>query len=259
MVVPRLTLTSVWNQEKSMSSVMIWGGTRGLGREIARASLERGHRTTVTGRTRPTTLEGGLEFVEAHFDHFRFDDGFIERSVEADILFWVAGHWLRKPLPECSEEELRRLFDVHQTTPILYFMQVLKERPAASREQLHLVTVASSSAWKLRADGQAAYGAVQAGKVQFARNLHAESSTLIAKSTIVRPGGMKTEFFDGSDVNTSSFADPAEVAAEVWKYVDGNRPSTLVELDIAQMDGRLSVRAFDRDGNPWSFEAHNPQ
>lgn len=243
-----------------MSNVMIWGGTRGLGRALASLSLERGHRTTVTGRGggEPEDLEDKIDFVGAYFDEDNYDDGFLQASVEADILFWVAGHWLRKPLQKCSEEEIRRLFAVHLTTPILYLMRVLQQRQRLDPiRPLHLVTVASSSAWKVRHDGQAAYGAVQAGKVQFARNLHAEAPTLIAKSTIVRPGGMKTEFFDGSDVNTSTFADPAAVAAEIWKYVEGRRPA-MIELDIQQWDGKLRVDAFDRDGDPWSYESHNP-
>ena len=58
---------------------------------------------------------------------------------------------------------------------------------------------------------------------------------------------MKTEFFQGSDVDTSNFADPAEVAETIWQYVEDQRPTSHIEIDIAQGEQGLNVTT-DQDG-----------
>lgn len=253
-------------QGGTMSRVMIWGGTRGLGRELARASLTRGHPTIVTGRgrTRPDDLEREIGFIRADFTTIDGPDndtrdmvgsGFYTASLNTDILFWCAGTWLRRPLHLCTFDEVQDLFNVHLVVPALHLRHLFELRAQSDIHgwPFHLVTIASSSARKVRDDGQAAYGAVQAGKVQFARNLCAESPGLISRSTIVRPGGMKTEFFRGSDVDTSAFADPVKVAEAIWHEVENPNPIGHIELDIAQVDGQLIVRHTDNTGTPWSL------
>lgn len=239
-------------------NVLILGGTYGLGREIAVESLRRGHATTVAGRSAggpkdqspPTARKIKFDLLDVTDpDSGRGNPAraFVDASADCDVLFWVSGTWLRKPFAKCRWQEIERTIEVHLTAPIEVLQQVM-ERRAASGRQIRLVTIASSSARKLRYDGQAVYGAVQAGKVQFARNLHAEAD-YISASTIVRPGGMRTDFFDGSDVDTSGFADPAEVARVVWEVVEGRRPP-MVEMDVRQGDDGIRLDAFDGDGDP---------
>lgn len=238
-----------------MSRVMIWGGTRGLGKEIAVHSLARGHQTSVTGRSPPDDRRvvgpRGVTWVHADFstDNPMSEGGRDHLSRTAGILFWVSGHWLRKPFEQCSSDEIQKLVNVHLLVPMLRLRETFARRLAEGFAPPHLVVVSSSSAWKLRDDGQAAYGAVQAGKVQFARDLHAELLARFpeVRTTIVRPGGMKTDFFAGSGVDTSPFADPAEVAAAVWSRVElADRPP-IVEMDIFQRDGRLVVDCTPHD------------
>ncbi|NBS41037.1 SDR family oxidoreductase [bacterium] len=241
--------------------VMIWGGSRGLGKRLAMESVRRGHLTWITGRNpemamRDSDLAGVAKCDRADFaavpsgsvDRGFFGRDFHAHSLNADILFWVAGHWLRKPFWECTPEEIQRLMSVHLLVPMLRLRETIARRNDDGFPP-HLVVISSSSAWKGRDDGQAAYGAVQAAKVQFARNLHAELGRRFTevRTTIVRPGGMKTEFFDGSGIDTAPFADPADVAAAIWSRVDLAERPPLLEMDIAQKDGRLVVDCTPHD------------
>ena len=122
-----------------MSNVMIWGGTRGLGRELAHLSLERGHNTTVTGRSRPGDLKEHLSFIKADFstwppnlEQARWMLDVVHRCKDVDTLFWVAGHWLHKPLSECSTQELQLLYNVHLVVPTMLVTSRLSTR-ASSR------------------------------------------------------------------------------------------------------------------------------
>lgn len=248
--------------EEERGRVMVWGGSRGLGKEIARESVRRGHVTWITGRDPRKAMDdpelAGIAKCDlAHFEEVgtpgdrdteKVGRDFYAHSLNADILFWVVGHWLRKPFERCTPKELAALMNVHLTVPMLRLRYVLEHRLAHGQPPPHLVVISSSSAWKGRDDGQAAYGAVQSAKVQFARNLHAELARFFpARTTIVRPGGMKTEFFAGSGVDTAHFADPSEVAAAIWSRVDLRQRPPLLEMDVFQKDGRLLVECTPHD------------
>lgn len=205
-------------------NVLVVGGMSGLGRAIAVEALRRGFRTTVTGRGEMSALaaldlDGArtikLNIVEANDEDLKL---MFEAVAECDTLLWVAGAWLRKPLHECDDEMIGEQILLHLMVPILMIHKILQCRIEA-RRPITIVMISSSSSWKVRADGQAVYGAVQAGKAQFARNLHAELQTTLPGSRVflVCPGGIKgTKFFEGSDVDTSKFMDPREVAEKIW-------------------------------------------
>ncbi len=245
--------------EKHSQRVMIWGGAHGLGKQIARQSVGRGHDTCITSRKPKEAMEdpelAGItkcDFADFSMkpmpdsSHFLGRD-FEAHSLNADILFWVAGHWLHKPFEECESIEMHDLWNVHLLVPMTQLRSVLQRRLEDGYPP-HLVVVASSSAWKTRNDGQAMYGAVQAAKVQFARNLHAELALRFreVRTTIVRPGGMKTGFFKGT-LDLSAFADTAEVAEVVWSRVDIAERPPLLEIDLAQRGNRLAVECTPVD------------
>ena len=252
--------------------VLILGGTRGLGRALSLHALKRGHHTMVTGRSCPdglwhndgwTLKKTWLSFAELNLGTTKnaFNlEVFLESAWKhnPDIIFWVAGHFLRQPFLETEVREHEELFRVHLLNPLEVIRRMLLRRSDLGLNPIHLVVVSSSSSWKDRNDGQVGYGAVQAAKVQAARNLHAESDQ-ITRTTIVCPGGMKTEFFDGTDVDTSKFMDPMEVSEIIWHVVEAaKRPTSLMSMRLAQDGDTVDWSAFDKDGTPCRIPGYNP-
>lgn len=238
-------------------NVMVWGGTSGLGRELARQSVVRGNYTVITGRKVPDDHDPAHgRFIRANFSAVGdpatpgeddVDGGFYHSALNADVLFWVAGHFLQAPFHGCSSEDIVEQLTVHLTAPMIRLRYVFDRHVAAgSPRPLHLVVVSSSSSWKTR-DTEAVYGAVQAAKAQFARNLGRELPRDIpgSKVLLVCPSGMKTEtFFAGTKVNTADFMDPAQVARIVWGEVDA-QASPLHEMYLEGKDKAIVV-TYDR-------------
>lgn len=236
-----------------MPDVLILGGSSGLGRHLTLEAMRRGCNVIVAGpsvnKLPPgDPLEGAgkieldlLTVFDPRADHMAEMD-FAIAAAHCDILLWVSGIWEREPFPSNDWERVERLITLHLRAPIKLLHEAWKMRVENLRP-LHLVTVCSSSAKKIRADGQTIYGMVQAGKAKFAQNLHAEGT--VGKSTIVYPGGMKTDLFKGR-VDTTPFADPAEVAAAIWSRVHRVGPDA-IEMDVFQKDGRLVVDCTPHD------------
>lgn len=236
-------------------NVMIWGGSRGLGKEIARESVRLGHTTWITARDPRKAMEdpeldgiakcdlADFNSVGAPgiFKNEKVGRDFYAHALNADILFWVAGHWLRKPFHECSLTEIEEQINVHLTVPLLRLRHILNIRITSQmrdRRPLHLIVISSSSSWKIRSDGQAVYGMVQAGKAHFARNLAPELDRELppSKVLLVTPGGMRTDFFRGSDVDSSLFMNPVLVAEEIWENIRLQR-TYFHEIDIRRPRG----------------------
>jgi len=148
------------------------------------------------------------------------EDGLVLFGAEADVIYWVAGQGLIKPFVECSSAEIDAIIRTHVTGPMTALQAILRERIAHGQQSVQLVMVSSSSAWKVR-EREAAYATAQAGKAHLARNLAVEMARDLpgSKVLLVCPGGMKTGFFEGTDVDTSAFMDPSQVAGVICDAV----------------------------------------
>jgi len=215
-----------------MTRSLIIGGTKGLGRELAAESLRRGLPPIVTGRSideasRDPGLDGA-DFVRLDLTRpspLRWD----ERRDWLDVshVFWNAGIFLRKPLTECSPEEIGLMTATHLTGPIAAlaaFHRLMKaSRPLADApgQPWHLVTVGSTSSWKVR-DRETIYCALKAAKAHLTRNFAREMLTDLpgSKVTLVNPGGIRTpNFWGGSGQDIGGFIEPADLARLIWDEV----------------------------------------
>lgn len=230
-----------------MPKVMVLGGMRGLGREISVHSLARGHDTVALGRSiERARRDDGLS--RARLIKFDLDElteatelggephmgEVLDEARDTDVLFLVSGIWLRKPVAGYEWGEIARLAHIHYVAPTMLLSWILRDRD----RPLHVAVVSSTSAWKRRNDGQAAYGFVQAGKAQFAFNLAAELQRSLPGSTVTLacPGGMNTELFEGSGIDTSDFMDAGLVANHVWNAVEA----------VPHVDGFLEMHVEGR-------------
>jgi short-subunit dehydrogenase len=113
---------------------------------------------------------------------------------------------------------------------------------AATEQPYHLVTVASTSAVRIRTD-ETTYATAQAARAVFAKNFHAElTKRKGSQSSIFYPGGMKTALWKDS-ANTEGFMDPSIVADIMWEHI--NRKDDEETLHEVVID-----RAKDGSGTP---------
>ncbi len=211
-----------------MTRSLILGGTKGLGRALAIASLERGIAPVVFGRSAATAecdpALAGADLRPADLTNPRALENLPPGVYEgAAYVFWVAGAFLRKPLTECGADEVAAMAALHFTGPLCALATIHRmmklARPLADPpgRPYHLVTVASTSSWRLR-EHETVYCALKAAKAHFTRNFARELAVDLpgSKTTLVNPGGMKTPNFWNLRQDISGFMEPSAIAEIIW-------------------------------------------
>jgi NAD(P)-dependent dehydrogenase (short-subunit alcohol dehydrogenase family) len=189
-----------------MSTVfLITGSSRGLGRAIAEAALDAGHRVVATAR-RPEQLAG---LAARHGDHIHpvaldvTDFAAAERAVEAaveaygrlDVVVNNAGYADLAAVEDMTIDAFRAQID----TNLLGVVNVTKAALPVMREQGagHIVQV-SSLGGRIANAGLSAYQAAKFAVGGFSEALAQEVAPLGIKVTVLEPGGMRTEWAGAS-------------------------------------------------------------
>ena len=211
-------------------TVGILGAGSGLGKALAVESLDRGHEVVAFGRSvddlprRPGLTSRAVDLV----------DGASVSRVDVHLgatpyLFWVAGAFIKKPHIEVTEQELDDYLALMLRGPLVFLRRFLRSHVAP----IHLVTIASSSSWKLR-DHEALYCAVKAAQGTFTRQLVPEllEQHPGSRATVVQPGGLAVPGFLGAEAtDLGAMLDPAEVARVIWDVIEGQtEPCTEVQI-----------------------------
>ncbi|MFJ8621868.1 oxidoreductase [Kitasatospora sp. NPDC093550] len=212
----------------------ITGASRGLGAEITREALQRGHRVIATARDAQAVLKAypqqpdGLLAVAADVT----DPGRLEAAVAAgldrfgriDVVANNAGYGLLGTIEETSDEAVRALFDVN-VFGVLHTLRATLPTLRAQRSG-HVLNI-SSVAGFATAPGVGLYGASKFALEGVSEALHGELAPLGVRVTIVEPGGHRTDFLNGSSLRTEP--------ATIDDYAEGVRP---VREALARYDGR---------------------
>ncbi|MDN3359640.1 oxidoreductase [Actinomadura sp. DC4] len=181
---------------------LITGSSRGLGRALARAVLERGDRLVATAR-RPEQLH---DLVEEYGDRVRavaldVTDAaaardIVRRAVEEfgslDVVVNNAGYADSAPIEETSEEDFRAQFE----TNLFGVVNVTKAALPVLRAQRsgHILQISSVGG---RVGGTPGLGAYQSAKYAvegFSEVLNNEVRPLGVKIVIVEPGAFRTDW-----------------------------------------------------------------
>jgi NAD(P)-dependent dehydrogenase (short-subunit alcohol dehydrogenase family) len=195
----------------------ITGSSRGLGREIATAALERGHQVVATARN-PGQLEdlaeryGGqvlalaLDVTDSAAAHQAIDAA-IGHFGALDIVVNNAGYADSAPIEEMSEASFRRQIE----TNLFGVVNVTKAALPYLRRQRsgHFLQFSSIGG---RVGGTPGMGAYQTAKFAvegFSEVLNAEVKPLGIKVTIVEPGGFRTDW-GGTSMTTSAVGEDYE-------------------------------------------------
>jgi short-subunit dehydrogenase len=197
-------------------SVLIVGGTSGLGLELAK-KFQRGRRTViVTGRRKPPA--GMAEFRQ--FDLSAGDlpariDEFVSGLPKISCFVYAAGYYQEGRVTDLEENEIEEMLNVGGRGLIYLVRSILKKQNHLDE----LITITSTSQWTPR-KLEPIYNFVKAAAGHFS-NAMAEDGR-IGKVLVAGPSGMQTRFWEGvSRDDLDKMMKPEWVAEQIRKASSG--------------------------------------
>jgi NAD(P)-dependent dehydrogenase (short-subunit alcohol dehydrogenase family) len=217
-------------------TVIVTGGSSGLGAAVVDLVRSRGGRPVVLDRQSPADTDG-LEWVKVDLaDTHAAHDAAREAAEAADRLTGVvaaAGTDACGRLVDTPMDDWARVIAVNLVGTAAVARAAL---PSLERSRGRLVTIASTLGLKAVSDASA-YCASKFGVVGFTRALATELAGQVGV-TLVVPGGMRTAFFDGRTEQykpgpDADLLDPASVANVIGVALDQPAGVELRELVVA--------------------------
>ncbi|WP_330297604.1 oxidoreductase [Streptomyces sp. NBC_00503] len=217
-----------------MSVWFVTGASRGLGAEITREALDRGHSVIATARDASAVLRAHphapdrLLAVDADVTEPEQLTAAVEAGLAKfgglDIVVNNAGYGLVGAIEETSDEAARALFDVN----VFGVLNTLRATLPTLRAQRsgHVLNIGSVGGFAT-APAVGLYGASKFALEGISEALHGELAPLGVRVTIVEPGGFRTDFLSKQSIQV----EPASIA----DYDAGAGP---VREAMAANDGR---------------------
>lgn len=184
---------------------LITGCSTGIGREIAIAALEKGHRAVVTAR-KPAAVED----IRARFPDQAIvaaldvtDPAQIAAAIEAgnaafgqiDVLCNNAGYGYMAAIEEGDEDEVRAMFEANFWGPLHLIRAILPQM--RTRRSGYIINI-SSQAGLMANPGTAFYSASKHAMEGMTEGLVKEVKKFGIRVTAVEPGPFRTEWAGGS-------------------------------------------------------------
>ncbi|MBL7546170.1 MAG: SDR family oxidoreductase [Bdellovibrionaceae bacterium] len=199
-----------------MKTVLVTGATSGFGKGLVTALLEKGYNVVATGRSligrqdvfaherekyKTQLVELDLDVTSAA-DMKAIEEYFRQRPL--DVLINNAGFAIFGPVEECSEEKLRKQFEVNVFGVFLLTQKLL---PALRHAKGHIINF--SSAFGLMGFPlSSAYCATKFAIEGFSESLSYELKPFSVKVSLIEPGGYRTNFNNaaewGMELSTNS-------------------------------------------------------
>jgi NAD(P)-dependent dehydrogenase (short-subunit alcohol dehydrogenase family) len=202
-------------------TIVITGGSSGLGAAVARACLEAGHRPFVLDRQPPAD---GVEHLLVDLADPDKTELVVQQVVEEtggiDAVVTCGGTDACGRLEDVPASDWNRVVQVNLLGTVATIRAAL---PSLKERHGRIVTVASTLGLKALPDATA-YCASKFGVVGFTRALAAELAGEVGV-TLLEPGGMQTAFFDGRPDQYKPGPDailnpPSEVARTIMFVLD---------------------------------------
>jgi len=194
-------------------NALVTGGSRGLGRAMARALAEAGANVVITGRDRNMLEQAARKLaaetqrriipVQADVTDAEQVEAMTKHAMETlgrlDILVNNAGINIREPLLEQTEEHFRRILDTNLTGAFLVARSV--GRHLVAQRSGSVINV-SSMLGLVGLPGRPAYTASKGGLIQLTRTMALEWASAGVRVNALCPGPFETE------INKPVLADP---------------------------------------------------
>ncbi len=233
----------------------ITGCSTGLGRALAVAVLDAGHRVAATARS----IDKLQDLVDAYPDRvlaltLEVTDGdqvaaAVARAEEhfgsIDVLVNNAGYGYRAAIEEGDDAQVRELFDTNVFGPVALIKAVL---PGMRARRSGAIVNISSIGVLLGAAGSGYYAATKAALEGISGSLARELEPLGISVTVVEPGAFRTDFAGRSLVQTpNKIDDYASTAGLRRKENDTMHGTQAGDPDRA---ARTIIEAVEADETP---------
>ena len=215
-------------------TAIVTGGTKGIGRAIVERFLAEGASVVVTARSAPSVpfpKTCSLVFLSGDVAEAGHADAIVAETAKRfgalDILVNNAGLQLEKTVPDTSDDEWDRIFDVNVKSVFLFCRAALGQMTAAGAGSI--INIGSYDGF-VADPGLAAYCATKGAVHALTRAIAVDHGGEGVRSNVICPGWIKTEMMDAY---LASVPDPAEAA----KTLDANQPIGRIgqPQDIAAM------------------------
>ena len=212
-------------QPATPRTVLVTGGSRGIGLATAQLFADAGHRVAVTSRTEAPDDNRLLWVACDQADSDAVDDAYAAIEAElgsVEILVANAGITRDQLVLRMADDDFAAVVDTNLTGA--YRMAKRAARPMLRARWGRLIFV-SSVVGLLGSAGQVNYAASKAGLVGMARSLARELGSRGITANVVAPGPVATEMFGALNdeqqaaitdaVPLGRVAEPSEIAAAV--------------------------------------------
>lgn len=228
-------------------SVLVTGGSRGIGLATARALADAGHRVAVTYRSEaPKGVLGVRADVTSSQDVDRAFSEVEEQQGPVEVLVSNAGITEDQLLLRMSEESFARVLDTNLTAAYRVTRRATRSMLKARWGRLVYV---SSVVGLSGAAGQANYAASKAGLVGLSRSIARELGSRGITSNVVAPGYVDTDMTAAlgdarrdellRSIPLGRTAAPEEIAAVIAFLADD--ASSYVTGAVLPVDGGLGM------------------
>lgn len=198
-----------------MKKVLIIGGTSGLGLALGKQLVESGCEVVITGRVNkesntslrfyPLDLASATLYEE--IEHIIQDVGHI------DSFIYAAGFCQWATTAKLTKSDIDLMINVGLTAPIYALQTILKIQGGLKL----FVPITSTSEWTPR-EYEPVYTAVKSGLGMYGRSVALDGA--IEKVLVAGPAGMKTAFWENSDMDTSSMLEAEWVAKQIIEHME---------------------------------------
>ncbi|MFI6017089.1 SDR family oxidoreductase [Streptomyces sp. NPDC051287] len=169
-------------------TVVVTGGTRGVGAGIARAFADAGAHVTACARRPPERPLDGVDFTPLDLRDPPAVRAFFDALPRLDVLVNNAGGTPHRRLAEADAERHARVIELNLLTPLTASLAAYAH---LRRARGSVVMIGSVSGGR-PSPGSAAYGAAKAGLESLARSMAAEWAPEVRVNTLV-VGMVRTE------------------------------------------------------------------
>ena len=210
-----------------MSSVLITGASRGIGRAIAVELANRGHRVIATAR-RPDDLADLPVAQRLRLDVTDQDsvDQAINEADQIDVLVSNAGATVRAPLESIPLAEVEKLFQLNTLGALRVAQRVL---PAMRARRAGRLVFVSSIQGRLVLPIIGPYGASKWALEAIAETLAIETRRFGVKVSIVQPGAVST---NGAE-QAKAFVAPDDPYAGLYAQLGALRGEVITSEEVA--------------------------